>query len=261
MDANPGSDAGPGPSESLGEPGADVPDPLGAHDVHVWLARLPDDPGELGTARRLLDGEESARADRLRRPADRVRFVATRAHVRRLLGAYAGMSPETVRIGAGVHGKPETAIAGGGDPLHFSVSHSGAVAAIALGRREVGVDVERVPASVEWDPIAREFFSPAELASLDRLRRGERPRACVECWVRKEAYLKALGVGLRRPTTTFTVPILDATGRVDDRDAGRSDAPTRVWTVSGVDVPADYAAAVCTDGDATVTTRWIPQTP
>jgi 4'-phosphopantetheinyl transferase len=141
------------------------------------------------------------------------------------------------------------------------VSHSGAIAAIAVSHRKVGVDVEDIHSDLAWRRIADEFFSPSEVSALDRVASAERRRAFFDCWVRKEAYLKALGVGLRQPTTTFTVPVLETAGDVDDLDRqappGRRSTPT--WSVRGLDVGRDYAAAVCTQRDANITTRWIRQ--
>ena len=158
--------------------------------------------------------------------------------------------------------KPELTGENAPQSLRFNVSHSGAIAAIAVSHREVGVDAEGIDADLAWRRIADEFFSPAEISALDTVASAGRRRAFFDCWVRKEAYLKALGVGLRRPTTTFTVPVLEAAGDVDDLDG--QTPPDRLgrspWFVRGLDVGRDHAAAVCAQRDANVTTRWIPQT-
>jgi 4'-phosphopantetheinyl transferase len=235
---------------------------LGPRDVHVWFAWVRADERRLRDAWSVLDPCERARSDRLRRPADRVRYISTRAHVRRLLAGYSQVGPDELTFTTTRDGKPELGGENAPRALRFNVSHSGAVAAIAVSRRSVGVDVERIQSDLDWRRIADEFFSPAEVGALGHVASTERRRAFFDCWVRKEAYLKALGVGLRRPTTTFAVPVLEPSGAVDDLDRqappGRRSTPT--WSVCGLDAGRDYAAAVCSQRDANITTRWIRQT-
>ncbi len=73
------------------------------------------------------------------------------------------------------------------------------------GRRP-GVDIElrdrRLP---DTRALARSVLSPAELDALDRSPRGERDALFLRAWTRKEAVLKAMGVGLSMPTTGFDV--------------------------------------------------------
>ena len=92
-------------------------------------------------------------------------------------------------------GDPE--IAPGGKPFfpggrHFSLTHSGALAAIALADRPVGLDAEAVrpvsPAAV------RRTMGPEERTWLEA--RGEEGFAFL--WTRKEAALKCLGTGVDR---------------------------------------------------------------
>lgn len=233
---------------------------LPRRDVHVWLARLRDDTQELRDAWTTLDAQERESSQRLHRSADRARYAWTRAHLRRLLATYVGVGPEEVTISATSDGKPELAGKLASRSLHFNVSHSGALAAIVVARHAVGVDVEQIRSDISWRQIAIDFFSPSELGALEQLAHADRVRAFFDCWVRKEAYLKAVGIGLRRPTATFTVPVLEAEGEVLDLDARapRGVGATPVWSIRSLAVDPGYAAAVCARPDATITTRWIP---
>ena len=235
---------------------------LGPHDVHVWFALVSADERELRDAWEVLDTSERARAERFRRSMDRTRYVSTRAHVRHLLAAYSRLRPDELTLTTTDDGKPMVAGGNAARSLRFNVSHSGAMSAIAVSHRDVGVDIEEIQSAFPWRPIADEFFSPSEVSALDHVASAERARAFFDCWVRKEAYLKALGIGLRRTTNSFTVPVLQAVGAVADLDrpSPRLGGSVVAWSVRGLHVARDYAAAVCTVCDAYVTTRWIRRT-
>jgi 4'-phosphopantetheinyl transferase len=230
---------------------------IGEEDVHVWFARFPPDAGAEREAWTVLSPEERARADRLRRYRDRALQIRTRAMVRRVLAIYLQTTPQDVPIAARADGKPALA---GGDARRwpsFNVSHSGSVALMAVSASHgVGVDVEQIRADVVWREIADQFFSPAEVDAIGRIPRAERRRAFFDCWVRKEAYLKGLGVGLRRSTNDFTVPVVGVGGPVED-----SGHESRAWYVYGLEVESGFAAAVAADGEVAVTLRPWPHSP
>ena len=81
--------------------------------------------------------------------------------------------------------------------MHFNLSHGGAVALIAVGTAEyLGVDVERLDRLQDADRLAERMLAPTELAAFQTLPAAARNPALLRCWTRKEAVLKALGVGL-----------------------------------------------------------------
>ncbi len=210
-------------------PEADAPsdDSFG---VDVWFARFPPDPGR------------SAR-------------IRARALLREVLSGYLGIPAAEVVIGTEPEGRPLVVDTDRPGWPRFSVSHAGPVALIAVsGAAEVGVDVEDVRRDVDWREVARAFFAPAELAAIERHPLEDRRAAFFDCWVRKEAYLKALGRGLRRTTKDFVVPLGDAGGLV--HDLAPAAAPVTTWFVRPLAVGAGYTAALAVDADAEVTIRY-----
>jgi len=196
--------------------------------VDVWCARFPPDH-------------------------DRPVPTRTRALLHEVLSGYLGMPPSDVVIGSEREGRPVVVDADRPGWPRFSVSHAGALTVIAVSRQaEVGIDVEDVRRDIDWQEVARAFFAPPELAEIDACPREDRRAAFFECWVRKEAYVKGLGRGLRRATKDFAVPLGSAGGVVHDLAPTRTRAST--WYVRPIAVGAGYTAAVAVDADVEVGT-------
>ncbi|RYF66751.1 MAG: 4'-phosphopantetheinyl transferase superfamily protein, partial [Comamonadaceae bacterium] len=105
---------------------------------------------------------------------------------------------------------------------HFNLSHSQGVGLIALSAEaEVGVDVELVRPMGDVTALADNYFDGAEQSALAAIGPGPaRDLAFFRCWTRKEACLKAAGIGLGLDTRSFHVGVepapCDVTLRLDD---------------------------------------------
>ncbi|MFR9675904.1 4'-phosphopantetheinyl transferase family protein [Streptomyces sp. TR06-5] len=182
---------------------------------------------------RLLDAQERDRAAAFARPADRHRYLVAHVALRRLLGERLGVPPQDVVTTrqpcqgcGGPHGRPVVP----GDPVHFSLSHSGDLVMIALAETPVGADVEEVPELRTVDDTAG-MLHAAEHSALSALDGARRPAAFARCWTRKEAYLKATGAGLTEDLSATHV------------GAGPDPQPLAGWLITDHAVPHGYAAA------------------
>lgn len=138
----------------------------------------------------VLSPDEHRRVAMLREPADRAAAAASvrllRLLLARLTGVAAGDHAFVRRCVAcgGPHGKPELQHPG----LHTSRSWTRDAVAVAVTTAgPVGVDVER-EAATDFDGFAGVALAPGESAPTA----ADRARA----WTRKEAVLKAAGLGL-----------------------------------------------------------------
>jgi len=227
------------------------PPPLHRGEAHLWRVRVPATGGIPAGWRELLTPEERARADRKRVPLDARRTLASRACLRLLLGHYLQTDPAEIALTANAAGKPQLASGAAGTvPLEFNVSHSGDWLVLAFSRGlPLGVDVEE-ERELEFDDLVRSFFSPPERAAWTGLPAAARRRAFFSAWTRKEAYVKALGLGLLKPLDSFAV----ACGPDDERGliwcASDDTAPQR-WQIVPVAVAPGYACALAVDTAAT----------
>jgi 4'-phosphopantetheinyl transferase len=153
----------------------------------------------------LLDPAEANRRGCERDDVWRRRVVA-RAALRVALGRRLGRHPRSLRFELGPHGKPELAPSAGEGPIQFSLSHSGDLCVIAISAQTpVGVDVEQVRERVHLERLVSTRLAAAEASVILGLAGKERRSAFYRVWTRKEAYLKAKGVGLSVELGSFTV--------------------------------------------------------
>ena len=173
----------------------------------MYVAALISPPEELEVLHELLSNEERARAARFVSDDVRRRFVAARGTLRRVLADELGAAPSALEFSYGEHGKPALQ----NSTTVFNLSHSGDIALIAIADcGVVGVDVEVLRDDTDFDAIAENSFSDAELAAWRALPEAEKRDAFFATWTCKEAYLKALGTGFAVSSRAFDVSVTSA---------------------------------------------------
>lgn len=167
----------------------------------------------------ILSKEECTRAASFRFPADRQRFVAAHVALRQALAEYTGLHSAALQLATGSFGKPSLS---GHTRTQFSLSHSQGLALIAVGGRgPLGADVEQLRPMPDAAALAAEHFTRREQEALAALPSHERDQAFLTCWTRKEACLKAIGVGLLLSPQSFEVGVTPDCRSVELSVAGR----------------------------------------
>jgi 4'-phosphopantetheinyl transferase len=212
-------------------------------EIHVWHAALDRESKTIGQLEETLSLDEKGRADRFHFVNDRNRFVVARGLLRELLGGYLQQDPAGLQFSYGQHGKPALSGAYASSGLCFNLSHSSGLAVYAIARgRNLGIDVEHIRPDSAGDDIAERYFSAREVSDLRALPPEARVDGFFRCWTRKEAYLKATGMGLQIPLNSFAVSLAHGeaaqflTG-VDPR-----------WHLEAYHPAEGYVAAVAYDG-------------
>jgi 4'-phosphopantetheinyl transferase len=181
----------------------DLP-PMCEGSVQLWLLPLLEPSCPLDDLMNLLNDEEQKRAARFQFENDRRAFVVSHGLLRMLLGARLGLAPADVPI---VQEPGEKPLLAGAGELDFNLSHSGEWGLVGLATTDIGVDIEMVRPMSDRDHIAKRFFAPSETAALAALPEAEREDGFFACWTRKEAYVKARGLGLTAPLDGFEVTV------------------------------------------------------
>lgn len=216
---------------------------LPENEIHVWRTNLDMEPSGFAKFWQILAPDERERADRFHFEGDRRRAVIARGYLRFLLGRFLELPPNKLEFEYDEFGKPGL-LAEKAPSVHFNVSHSGDLILIAVARNlPVGVDVERIRTDLDVANIAARFFSAHENKLLATLAGPLRYKAFFTCWTRKEAYLKARGIGLSLPLDQFDVSFLS--GEEPRLLATRPDpAEASQWRLRALELSGDYAAAL-----------------
>jgi 4'-phosphopantetheinyl transferase len=148
----------------------------------------------------------------------------------------------------GPHGKPFVH----GSRTRFNLSHCDTLALFATALdTEVGVDIEEVRTVQDCTEIAERYFCREESAELLSVAEALRPRAFMNCWTRKEAYVKAVGDGIVIPLDSFRVSLLP------DRSAELvAPEPSSGWSLYDVSPDIDVAAALVVCGSCETVQPW-----
>jgi 4'-phosphopantetheinyl transferase len=172
----------------------------------------------------------------------RNRWVRSRVALRRIIATHCKLEPADIRFEYGPFGKPRLPAANRkGPPVHFNMTRSGNMCLIAICHdRPIGIDVEQLAPHGAVDRIARQLFTPEETVAIERLVGLARERAFLNVWTRKEAYLKAVGLGLQRSARSFQVSSEDGTGTMISIDG---DTPS-AWRLVPLAPESDFVGTL-----------------
>lgn len=225
-----------------------------ADRIDVW--RVQADSADVGHLQGILARDEISRASRLQFERGRIRYIRGRSALRILLGRYLQVPPETICFQYENNGKPEIALPREGRELRFNSSDSGGLVLIAVGSGSgIGVDIEKIRPMRDLMNIAKRFFSTREVQAILGVTEEKRNEAFFACWTRKEAFLKATGVGLSYPLSQFSVSVEpDREAELCEIDG--EEAAARRWFLTDVFPGEGFRGALAREGERCRIALW-----
>lgn len=146
----------------------------------------------------LLTEERIARIERFRHEGDKQRGFGAGLLLEYGLRLY-GYTQRQISMERNEAGKYRIL---GIEGLCFNLSHSGDYVAAVFDESEVGIDIERQrEAKLQ---VARRFFTEEEYRDIRQQNSRElQEKMFTRIWTRKESYVKAIGLGLKKDLRSF----------------------------------------------------------
>jgi len=176
------------------------------NEVHVWLTRPEDvtDLDQLQEYQSLLSSDEKERYGRFHFDRDRHHYLVAHVLLRKALSAYVDVDPSAWQFSQNKHGRPEISGPDIEPLLRFNLTHTnGLVACVVAIELDCGIDVERLSARGNLMGIAEKMFATSEQRDLMNLDGQVFLERFFTYWTLREAYCKALGVGIAWSTSNY----------------------------------------------------------
>jgi len=166
---------------------------LGTDEIHLWTV-TGDSSSFADKCRQALTKAEVGRSGYFKFKAAQDSYVISQGGLKLLLSAYLNIPPQEVKLGRHSKGKPFSI----DDPsLNFNISNSGNRVVYAFSRAgDVGIDLEYIRPLPDLDELIEKNFSKKESEYINK-NSNERLQRFFKFWTVKEAYLKAIGEGMR----------------------------------------------------------------
>ena len=211
--------------------------------ITVWYALTADVAG-LALVRAcfaVLTAEEEAKQKAFVFEKNRHEYLVTRALCRGVLATYTGVAPADLVFTRSAYGQPVLDPPGA---LRFNLTNTVHLVAcgISMHGAALGIDAEPLARGDDILGIADSVFTAHERGDLARLPLEARRLQAVRLWTLKEAYMKARGMGMSLPPTTFEVGF-DEHPHLRHVDDG--DLPSR-WELTTREVD-DHLLATCVE--------------
>ncbi|WP_460049639.1 4'-phosphopantetheinyl transferase family protein [Sessilibacter sp. MAH2] len=149
----------------------------------------------------LLNDQEQDRYHRIRHQDTQTQHLIARVLLRKKLAEITQIAPENVCFNRNEFGRPS--LVNSDRKIDFNVSHTqGIVIAAITNCGKVGVDIEIKKRKNHFIDIAEHYFHAKEVLALKEAG-AEQIELFFKIWTLKEAYVKALGVGLQKSLSSF----------------------------------------------------------
>lgn len=168
------------------------------HFVEVWHGKiqLDNDLSEVSFNKNdwsLLSVDEKNKAMSFLTKERQKKYIRIRATLKKILASYLNIAVKNIVIKTGEFGKPllESGL------LYFNLSHTGnRLIVVVSNLGNVGIDLELKKERKNQTALVDKCFSATEIWYWNTLSEADKTYMFYRFWVRKEAFVKAVGRGI-----------------------------------------------------------------
>lgn len=207
--------------------------PLDTDEIIIYTIYLPDFIELKSDLSQFLTSKELKKAQRFFKEIDRSRFIIYRSILKFVLAAHTKLNVKNIYLDYQFNKKPYLA----SHPwLFFNLSHSEDFAAIAVSRKNVGLDIEYMSKDFNFTSLLPDVFDDNQVLQIQNA--ADKKHAFYTSWTRKEAFVKALGKGIDEDFKQ--IPSLDGQHKIDFSLIKNS----KNWQVNSFNLADSYLGAV-----------------
>lgn len=178
-------------------------------ELHIWRINLDNVNYQFKYPISLLSSEEIKRSKQFIFDRDCHCYQVTHSMKRLILANYLDCDPQCLHFKIESYGKPALANLQTPLKIQFNISHSRDLILIAITVEDpIGIDIEYNDKKRSIESLGETIFSPSEKKFFLTLKsQREKEETFFRCWTRKEAFLKAIGIGLGQDLTNISVDL------------------------------------------------------
>ncbi len=211
-------------------------------EIHLWITNHFSHEEKYLAYREFLTEDEKQRERQFVTDSLRKRFVISRAILRMFLQYYLLEPNAAIELFYGKQGKPSLVDTATG--LEFNLSHSQDIIIYGFARGfPIGVDIEYINPNLLKNNLENMVLSTSEIARFHQLDQNQKIMAFYRAWTRKEAVLKATGVGLLKSLQDIEVTFTSfEKPQVTSIDGGVAQAA--LWSIHNIEKIPGYCGAI-----------------
>jgi 4'-phosphopantetheinyl transferase len=183
--------------------------------VHVWLFSIDPKDYRENEFLSILSPEEQAKSKKFHFSVDQKKYVISHGIMRKIIASYIPCHPKEIQYRHNAYGKPELHMPS--CDIHFNLSHSEKLGALAIATRPIGTDIEHLKPLEDYISLTKHFLSEKESNYFEQLTFANQHQAFYRAWTKKEAYIKAIGMGLSYPVEQITICLDEHPQILEDR--------------------------------------------
>jgi 4'-phosphopantetheinyl transferase len=166
---------------------------LSSDEIHLYHFAFKELEANINEYESYLSESEKQRAARFHFEIDQNNFKIGRAVLRKILAGYIDRSPADLNFQYSEKGKPLLS----DTHLQFNLSHTKEAFLIGCSQTQaIGVDIELISRNIDVIALSREIMSAAEKDYFLSQPAARQKEIFFRVWTRKEAFVKALGIGI-----------------------------------------------------------------
>lgn len=230
---------------------------LSADHIELCKINLKNKDNNIFLDAKYLSKEECARAEKYMSVEKAREFIITRSTLRKILGHALNEDPLKFEFRYTKHGMPVLSYPKNTSNITFNVSHTHDIALIAMTMGEyIGVDIEKIRTNIDHEKLAERFFSENEYIAIMQYTGKQRLHSFFATWTRKEAIVKATGIGIASGLKSFDVSV-HPEGPAKLVEVRWESEVKSQWKLDTINVGDSYFACLASNGPPREIRYWI----